>query len=1086
MITNKGFIKLEKREYSRFMEYHLYDEPRTMKKLNVHTEEFFKTLGECKVINVSTDITLDDLEVYCSKDKNIVNINICSGEDKAWEEYLLKCKNLKYLEIGAGVSLDDKIIILNELKYLSIKQCYVENIIEKICEMKALEVLILQDVEITVIPEEICNLKHLQVLSLMHNPIKELPTKISKLADLKYLGLNGTHISKIPNEVMELKKLESLYLGQTSITELPKEIIKLEKLEHLAIWETNLSELPEFICNLKNLKGLYLGRTSGVKELPKRIGDLRKLEKLFIDGTGIEVLPASFKNLVNMKELTLANTKIQKIPEVNEFTKLITCDLRGMSIEKIPRGLINSKIEICIEDKYEEKGIFLKGTKLLCQPISLFEHEKDFIYAYYDEEKIHLNESKIVFLGDGESGKSHIIRRIYEEGVKVDAIEYQATPGIDIVSKICTIDEEQMNLQLWDFGGQDILHSMHRFFLTDRTLYIIVINARDNTQNERARYWLNNVKSFANGCPVILVLNKMDQNPSAGLNETLLKDDYPQIKEIIKMSALEDEIEKFKCLTEKIFDTIKTFDSYAMEFPVSWNRIKRTLTEMSDNYIVDQNYRKLCKENGVDDTRIQNWLLEWFHDLGVSFNYRKKDEFLGGYMVLKPQWITNAIYIILFNAKEYANNGVISKKNIVNLLENPPKAVEDITYNISEVPYIINVLRRFDISYKIDDEYEFMPMLCDENEHEAVKEFIVNSDLEYFMEYQYLPNNVLHKLMIRMRDDLQTDKLWLTGMMLKSRENHMTAVVRIHERRLEIFVKSDNFDIALPKEYLSEIRGHLSRINRELGLDAVDMIVYKEQQIREEIRYDDLLIYLKAGKDNYFSTLLRKEIPVKDIFKIVEMDVNYLQWLVKNKKQFTEDKIRFLLLDNFDALYMNFERELVACCSSLQGNYLERIIGTENDKNTYLRDLLKRNKNYTIYDQTLNGSSYGGKAAGELDLKICINRNGEEKPLAILEALNLDSIQSNYLKQHIDKIYNYDTWGAKRNYLVIYAQAPDFGDFCGRYQNFLENFEFPLEVVNSLEERELEFYSEIRLYDTLLIRNGKETTITHVIINMNK
>ena len=70
-------------------------------------------------------------------------------------------------------------------------------------------------------------------------------------------------------------------------------------------------------------------------------------------------------------------------------------------------------------------------------------------------------------MGDGESGKSHIIRRIKQEGMIVDAIEYRATPGIDIVPKQCVIGKENINLQLWDFGGQDILHSMQNTLSLD-------------------------------------------------------------------------------------------------------------------------------------------------------------------------------------------------------------------------------------------------------------------------------------------------------------------------------------------------------------------------------------------------------------------------------------------------------------------------------------------------------------------------------------------------------------------------------------------------------------------------------------------
>lgn len=288
---------------------------------------------------------------------------------------------------------------------------------------------------------------------------------------------------------------------------------------------------------------------------------------------------------------------------MKKFENLEYCDLSGMVIERVPREFINDKMKIFVagdenarlHHPSERKGLLLYDTKLLCQPISLFTHEKEF--------------------------------------------KEESTPGIAISPKDCFIDNEIVKLQIWDFGGQEIMHSMHRFFLTERTLYVIVVNARDNTQDERAQYWLNNIKSFANGCPVIIVLNKMDQNPSATLNERLLKNDYPQIADIIKFSALNDNKELFSDLVNRILKLVRTFDSYAMDFPISWNQVKTTLTEMEENYIIDPQYRKVCLDNDVDDEQIQNWLLDWFHDLGISFNYHRKDQLLAGYMVLKPEWI---------------------------------------------------------------------------------------------------------------------------------------------------------------------------------------------------------------------------------------------------------------------------------------------------------------------------------------------------------------------------------------------------------------------------------------------------------------
>lgn len=100
----------------------------------------------------------------------------------------------------------------------------------------------------------------------------------------------------------------------------------------------------------------------------------------------------------------------------------------------------------------------------MCQPISLFSHDKEFIDAYYEEEKIHLNETKVVFLGDGEAGKSHIIERIMADNQLLKQFKEESTPGIAISQKLCVIDKENVRLQIWDFGGQEIMHSMHRFF----------------------------------------------------------------------------------------------------------------------------------------------------------------------------------------------------------------------------------------------------------------------------------------------------------------------------------------------------------------------------------------------------------------------------------------------------------------------------------------------------------------------------------------------------------------------------------------------------------------------------------------------
>ncbi len=1051
-----------------------------------------------------------------------------------WDLFLENAGDIRFLYIkgniqGGRTEIPDRIFELQKLMHLDLEGCKIGKGIERLSRLKSLQYLALDDSELEALPDDMGDLQELMALSLLeievdkdripqslarlkglrifriggsflfpeavlelselqhlHIDLPEMerfPEEIRNLYKLEYLELNHCGLYTLPDSLGKLQKLKTLKLyDMYDLQALPEEIGNLQELEYLGLDNSGVHTLPDGLCRLKQLKRLDLSGMNSLRALPDEIGNLQELQILNLRDSGITSLPASFGRLNRLKTLWLCGTQIHKFPPMGSLENLIRCDLGNMVLERIPQQLINRKMKIYTEGYFGD-GMSLAGTRLLCQPISLFLHDYEFIERYYAEEKIHLNETKVVFLGDGEAGKSHIIERMRQEGKVLREFCQEATPGIAISEQHYEIGKEKVCLQIWDFGGQEIMHSMHRFFLTDRTLYVIVVNARDNTQDERAQYWLNNIKSFANGCPVILVLNKIDQNPSASINERLLQDDYPQIIETMKMSALRDCKIQFDQLLQAILDAVKEFDSYAMEFPLSWNCVKQELSHMDLNYIGDGQYRSICKKNHVEDEQIQNWLLDWFHDLGVSFNYRRMDRLLGTYMVLKPQWITNAIYIILFNGRDQASNGIMEIDKIIALLKNPPKSVENIRYEIEEVPYILGVMRRFEISYNIDPDHEFIPMMCDRNQHRDAEQFVMEDTLEYWMVYEYLPNNVLHKLMMKMRDDLAEDKIWLTGMILKPAGSEVTALVRMHHKRIEIFIRSGNPAVESCKEYLTLIRRYLLKINQDLNLYAEDIIVYKEGELREEIKYSYLLKHLSAGKNYYFSEKYGRDVSVNAILGTVERtyDLELILKFCQENQALTFPRLQGLMMEweKNTVTEEKLTRDLLADCEKLQGNTLLKLQGKENDRNTYFRDLLQT-QSYQVRDQTLNGTSPGGKSAGELDLLIVDRRH---EPFAILEALNLDSLKEDYLTAHIEKLYQYDTWGLERNYLVSYVTARDFGGFCRKYQKFIAGFEYPYPLVE-VRESGISSYTDIRILETVLSRNQKQTKLIHILVRL--
>jgi DAPkinase-like Roc (Ras of Complex) protein len=62
--------------------------------------------------------------------------------------------------------------------------------------------------------------------------------------------------------------------------------------------------------------------------------------------------------------------------------------------------------------------------------------------------------------------------------------------------------------RVWDFGGQHVLHAMHEFFLTARSLYLLVLGERDDMAERDATYWLQLIRSYAGSAPVVVALNK--------------------------------------------------------------------------------------------------------------------------------------------------------------------------------------------------------------------------------------------------------------------------------------------------------------------------------------------------------------------------------------------------------------------------------------------------------------------------------------------------------------------------------------------------------------------------------------------------
>jgi internalin A len=184
---------------------------------------------------------------------------------------------------------------------------------------------------------------------------------------------------------------------------------------------------------------------------------------------------------------------------------------------------------------------FLKGNPLSKAILDAYNKDINGFLEYLrsiqkPEKVLPLNECKVIFVGLGSSGKTSLMRRLYDNSYQKGEPE---THGINKLNK--KIGDIRVNF--WDFGGQYIQHSLHQFFFTEKTLYILVLDRR---KGEKPEYWLEQIESLGKDSPIMVVFNKVDTVQDYKEEKTKeIQDKYRNIVGFYYLS----------CETEYRFDT---------------------------------------------------------------------------------------------------------------------------------------------------------------------------------------------------------------------------------------------------------------------------------------------------------------------------------------------------------------------------------------------------------------------------------------------------------------------------------------------------------------------------------------------------
>ena len=745
----------------------------------------------------------------------------------ALPEGLCEMKALENIQFPTGLKeLPANIGQLSQVKCLDLRMTAVTALPESIGKMSSIKELYVAPT-LKQIPEGISGLKKIRELNLSNTQIERLPDNISEMSGLKILNLAHTKIRMLPNVLKGWVYLKELNLSNSPLLSLPEEIGTLENLEALHLDNTKIKELPSAIGNLKRLKILTLNSTE-VESLPEEICSLKFLKRLSLSKSRVKQLPSAIGELSSLDELDISMTSIDFIPDsVEKFcsTTFYKLNMAGLKLDYVSRGLARLILSTSSYEFFRSPAAFLTEGQILNQESTLFECSRETIESFYKDELIRLNECKVIFLGDGNVGKSSLIDRILGERFQINR---SVTNGISIKNWKAVIDEKEVRVRFWDFGGQEIMHTMHLCFLTARTVYVIVLDSRQDHYLEKISIdWLQTVKTFAPTSPIILVLNKCDVNPRVMLNLASLKESFPLLIDCVRTSALDGtNIDHLKKL---IAYSIKNHSSYSVVFNKKWFGLKEQLETMDAFYISNKEYISICHRHGIASTKLQESLLRWFSDLGVSYHYSDFDFEAepDAINVLNPEWVTNGIYRLILRTR--TENGRVFHEEIYKVLG---ESYEDdispeLIYSRREATFILEVMRQKGLSLDLGQE-ELIPMKLSNTLPPAVEAMNKKSKdiLHFAIKGDYFPNSIIHKLIIQRIREVNFDLIWRNGALLYNKNMDAGALVELRydsRYRLDIYIVSN--EKSVEKEYLNIIRDNLLDIIAEFNLKNYEEVI---------------------------------------------------------------------------------------------------------------------------------------------------------------------------------------------------------------------------------------------------------------------
>ncbi len=608
------------------------------------------------------------------------------------------------------------------------------------------------------------------------------------------------------------------------------------------------SDVTELILDdsAKAVTHLYLGENAKLKQVSFKI-PLPNLEILYLNNCALTALhiPTS---CVRLEQLYVQNNPLGTLSFGLNHPNLTLMDISGNQLTDLLPFL-----------PFLKRGVEISYNKnpLSSPPAEIIERGDEAVLNYLEQfaeqGEDYLFEAKALILGKPRAGKTSLTLKIQNINNPLPKFE-ETTKGIDVYKwdfELTKTDiqhvlvgktpEQQKRLQekaerngfrvnLWDFGGQEIYTATHQFFLSRRSLYMIV----DAESKEDTNWydWFYQVEKLGDKSPLLVILNKLAGRdwdiPDWGRFKSLfdfIKDKYP-----LNLAIQTDEDKKtYHKLIADIKRYLLSLSHIGDPLPSFWTEIRQQIAAELDKkkknkeqpFITEDRFFQICQTFQEKDPRFgkqeQLVMSQYFHDIGIYLHFQDNDN-LRNFLFLDANWTTDMVYMLLDDAivRDY-KKGRFDKKDIDRIWKEADyRAIKG---------QLMHLLRHFGLAFPIHEhkgEYLTPYHLSPEKpDYELPVKGLPFLELYYEFE-NFIPKGILPQLTVSLSEHItDINRVWRRGVVLQfKKHNTLCEIEETYTKEIHIRIYGTE-----RKETLAIVMNEISKILNRFSKLAVEEMI---------------------------------------------------------------------------------------------------------------------------------------------------------------------------------------------------------------------------------------------------------------------